>query len=238
MNITTTPTPNLSVFSPKPLLIGFSMILAAILAMWMKPTQTLTTQKEKINLEAMIPRQFKNWKVDESIAPQLISPDLQASINEIYDETLSRTYINGQGERIMLSIAYGGNQSDNISVHFPEGCYGGQGFAVSDKIKGLLPTNFGNIPVSRLIASKELRNEPITYWIMIGDTPTRSQWEMKKANLMYTLKGQIADGMLVRISSISANAEHAYELQRDFTESLLEALSPVQRKRLIGDAPK
>jgi hypothetical protein len=51
---------------------------------------------------------------------------------------------------------------------------------------------------------------------------------------MYALKGQISDGILVRISSISPDAGHAYGLQRDFAESMLEALSPEQRKRLIG----
>jgi EpsI family protein len=228
----------LNEFSLKPLLIGFSMMIAALLAVWMKPTQNPDAKKDNISLEAMIPRQLKNWKVDESIAPQLVSPDVQASLNKIYNETLSRTYVNGQGERVMLSIAYGGNQSDNLMVHLPEGCYQGQGFAVSDKIKGVLSTNYGNTPVSRLIASRELRNEPITYWIMIGDKATTNQWEMKKEKLMYTLKGQIADGMLIRISSISPSAEHAYELQRDFAEALLEALSPEQRKRLIGDATK
>jgi EpsI family protein len=239
MKIITTKTPILSGFSLKPILIGLSMILAAILAMWMKPTHNLVTKNENVNLEAMIPRQFKNWKVDESIAPQLISPDLQASLNKIYDETLSRTYVNEQGERIMLSIAYGGNQSDNLSVHLPEGCYGGQGFAVSDKIDGVMPTNYGNIHVSRLIANKELRNEPITYWIVIGDIPTSSdQWSIKKAKLMYALNRQIADGMLVRISSISPDAEQAYNLQRDFADALLEALTPDQRKRIIGVGDK
>jgi EpsI family protein len=229
----------LNTFSSKPILIGMSMILAALLAMWMKPTQYLDIKKENVNLEAMIPRQFKDWKVDESIAPQLISPDLQASLNKIYDETLSRTYVNGQGERIMLSIAYGGNQSDNLSVHLPEGCYGGQGFAVSKKINGVLPTNFGNIHVSRLIANKGFRNEPITYWIVIGDVPTSSdQWSIKKAKLMYALKGKVADGILVRISSVSPEAERAYNLQRDFAEALLEALTPEQRKRMIGLSDK
>lgn len=43
-----------------------------------------------------------------------------------------------------------------------------------------------------------------------------------------------AYGILVRVSSISPDAGHAYGLQRDFAESMLEALSPEQRKRLIG----
>ena len=236
MKSTNIPTPIIYEFSKKAFMIGVSMIFAAILAFWMKPTQKLLSDKEIINLETMIPRQFNNWKVDESIAPQLITPDLQAALHRIYNETLTRTYVNGQGERIMLSIAYGGNQSDNLSVHLPEGCYQGQGFNISDKAKGVIATNFGNIPVTRLVASKELRNEPITYWIVIGEKTTRDDWEMKKAKLLYTLKGQVPNGMLVRISSISAVAENGFKLQEKFAEALLETLPSDQRKLLTGIA--
>lgn len=217
-----------------PLRIGLSMILAALLAVWMKPSQRPPAHPKAVNLETLIPTRFGRWKAEASPVARMVSPELQATIDKVYLETLSRTYIDDKGERVMLSIAYGQNKSDNRSIHLPEGCYPGAGFAVSDTVKGFLPTSFGGIPVSRLVATKELRNEPITYWVMVGDKPTRDFWEMKKAKIINTLKGQEYAGMLVRISSISADSDGAFKLQQDFAESMLAALSAEQRKRLAG----
>jgi EpsI family protein len=41
--------------------------------------------------------------------------------------------INPQGYRIMLSIAYGKNQSDALQLHKPEICYPAQGFTLLAK---------------------------------------------------------------------------------------------------------
>lgn len=224
----------MSAFNFKHLIIGLVMIAAAGLALALTPKEMVADQGPKIDLETMIPKQFGEWKVDESVVPVQISPDVQAALNKIYNQTLSRTYINNQGERIMLSIAYGGDQADNLSVHLPEGCYKGQGFAVGDKIRGLLNTPFGNIPVSRLVANKGQRNEPITYWIVVGNQTTNDGWAMKKAKLSYALKGQVPDGILIRVSSISNDPEKAYALQTNFADTMLGAMPPNYRMRLMG----
>lgn len=137
----------------------------------------------------------------------------------------------------MLSVAYGGNQTDNLQVHLPEGCYAGQGFAVSDKIRGILATTLGQLPVARLVATKGPRIEPITYWIVVGDTIARSDWEMKKAKLAYTLKGRVPDGILVRISSIDPDSERAYALQTRFAQELLAAVPEESREKIFGSFP-
>jgi len=49
--------------------------------------------------------------------PLIANPEQEAQINKIYNQTLTRTYVNPTGERIMLSIAYGGDQTDNMAVH-------------------------------------------------------------------------------------------------------------------------
>jgi EpsI family protein len=214
--------------------IGLAMLAAAGSAIILRPTQDVSAPTDSIRLETMIPKTFGNWRADESVAPLLVSPELRASLDRIYDQTLARTYVNSEGESVMLSIAYGGNQSDSLQVHLPEGCYRGQGFAVGEKTKGVLNTSFGAIPVARLAASKGPRNEPITYWIVIGNRPAVEGWGMKKAKLMYTLKGQVPDGILIRISSITPDVNQGYNVQRDFAEALLSALSPNHRERLIG----
>ena len=106
------------------------MLAAAGLALALTPRLKLADQGPTISLEAMIPKQFGEWKLEGTIASLIVSPDVQALLDKIYNQTLSRTYINPKGERIMLSIAYGGDQSDTMAVHKPEVCYPAQGFQI------------------------------------------------------------------------------------------------------------
>ncbi|MFH1817364.1 MAG: exosortase-associated protein EpsI, B-type [Pseudomonadota bacterium] len=219
-------------------MIGLAMLSAVSLTYALTPKAKVADQESRLNLETMIPQQFGDWKVDETIVPLQVSPDVQAALNKVYNQTLSRTYVNSRDERIMLSIAYGTDQSDNVQVHLPEGCYRGQGFAVSNKTESMMQTLFGKIPVAKLIATKEARYEPITYWVVVGGQVARDNWEMKKAKLKFALKGEVADGLLVRVSSVGLDAQRGYEIQREFSEAMLKALTPEQRARMIGAPTK
>ena len=226
----------MKLISLRHLMIGLFMLAAAGLSYALVPKAKIADQERKINLETMIPQQFGDWKVDETIVPLQVSPDLQAALDRVYNQTLSRTYINSKDERVMLSIAYGADQSDNVSIHLPEGCYRGQGFAVGNKTESVMQTLFGKIPVAKLIATKEARYEPITYWVVVGGQIARDSWEMKKAKLKYALKGEVADGILIRVSSITPDAQRGYEIQREFSEAMLAAIPADYRSRLIGSA--
>jgi len=226
----------MKVISLKHLMIGLSMLGAVGLSYALTPKAKMVDERSRIDLETMIPQTFSDWKVDETIVPLQVSPDVQAALDKIYNQTLTRTYVNSRGERVMLSIAYGTDQSDNVQVHLPEGCYRGQGFTVSPKTESMMQTLFGQIPVAKLVATKEMRYEPITYWVVVGGQVARDNWEMKKAKLKFALKGEIADGLLVRVSSISPDAERGYELQREFSEAMLKAVPAKYRAKLVGSA--
>ena len=68
-----------------------------------------------------------------------MDPGQKALLDRLYEQQLSRTYENAQGYRIMLSIAYGGNQRDELELHKPEVCYVAQGFVLQDKQKHPYP---------------------------------------------------------------------------------------------------
>ncbi len=79
------------------------------------------------------------------------------------------------------------------------------------------------------------RNEPITYWITIGDKVIKSGGIQKKlVEMSYGLSGKVPDGMLIRISSIDADKGRAYEMQDNFSNQMLEAIAPESRWRLAG----
>lgn len=218
------------------LLIGIAMLAAAGLAIAITPREKIADQGPKVDLETMIPKQFGEWKLDEKIVPLQVDPSLKANLDKIYNQILSRTYINGKGERIMLSIAYGGDQSDSMQVHKPEVCYPAQGFQVIKQMNTTLETGFHPVPVVRLVAAQNNRVEPITYWIIIGDKVPASSTARKIEQLKYGLTGKVPDGMLFRVSSISSEQDRAFSEQAGFITELLKNTSQQARTRLIGKA--
>lgn len=219
----------------KPLVIGLCMLAAAGMALALKPTARLVDAESKIDLETLIPSQFGNWKMDENIAPLLVTPELQKVIDETYSQTLSRTYVNSGGKRIMLSVAYGGNHGEGMQTHRPEVCYPAQGFqVVKEPQPVLLSTQYGELPIKRLVAEQGSRHEPITYWVVVGDKQTQFGLRMKLAQMRYTLTGVIPDGMLIRVSSIDQNDQNAYQDQNDFIRAMLGVLKGKEREHMTG----
>jgi EpsI family protein len=216
------------------LAIALLMFAGAGLALAMKPTQKLADAREKPDLNTIIPQQIGEWKVDTSIVPIAPSPDVQAKLDKLYNQTLSRTYVDPAGRRIMLSIAYGGDQSDSMQVHKPEVCYAAQGFEVFDIVAGILLTKYGELPVKRLIATQGNRNEPITYWVVVGDKAALPGIRQKFAQLGYGLTGKVPDGFLVRVSSIDRDRAIAFQVQEQFVRSMLDAMNDKDRVRLAG----
>ena len=211
------------------------MLAASGMAIALRPTAMAKDRETKIDLETLIPNEFQGWRIDRSIPVVAPSPDLQTSLDMIYTATLARTYVNSSGQRVMLSIAYGNQQNDQLRVHQPEGCYVGQGFQiVRPSVATQLSTSVGQLPVTRLTAANGARREPITYWIRIGNSIARTQWEMKKIQLEYGVAGQIPDGMLVRVSSLAADDEQGFNLNRQFIDALLSGADANRRQELIG----
>ncbi|WP_295995274.1 exosortase-associated protein EpsI, B-type [Rugamonas sp.] len=219
------------------IVLGLSMVVTSAVTQALKPTHKMADQKGRFDLETMIPLRFGDWTEDNSIVPLKVDPSTQARLNMIYNQTLSRTYIDSKGERIMLSIAYGGDQSDNMAVHRPELCYVAQGFNVTSNNVGALPTAFGTLPVRRLVAVQGARNEPITYWITVGDRAINPGMSQRLQQLRYGFTGNVPDGMLVRVSSIDNEAAGAYQLQQHFIADMLAGVSKDGRARLIGSMP-
>ena len=218
------------------LLVAALMFAASAAAVALRPTHKLADAGPKVDLEAMIPKQFGDWRIDESIVPVLPSPDVQAKLDKIYNQTLARTYVNSRGQRIMLSIAYGGDQSDNMQVHLPEVCYAAQGFQINKASLSQIATDYGALPVKRLIATLNNRIEPVTYWITVGDQVVNASYKRKLAQLKHGITGSVPDGILVRASSIGRDEIIAYELQESFLRDLLAATSPAVRSRLGGNS--
>jgi EpsI family protein len=213
------------------------MVSSAAFTHVITPTEKLADQRPALDLEKLVPVKLGDgWEEDIAMRNAVVNPQTEEALKKIYTQTLSRTYINRNGERVMLSIAYGSDQGgESTQAHRPEICYTAQGFGLKENNVGVLKTQYGEVPVRRLVAVNGLRNEPITYWVTVGDKATLPGFRRKLAQMAYGLNGTIPDGLIFRVSSIQENAADAYKLQDQFVNALFNAITPAQRTRLAGD---
>ena len=210
------------------------MIAASASAMALRPTHRIADEGQKVDLERMIPKQFGDWSAIEQSSGQIVNPQQTEALNAIYTQLLSRTYVNAKGETVMLSIAYGSDQSDAKALHYPEVCYPAQGFQVLSNQPSAISTDFGDIRVKRLQTVMGNRSEPLIYWSTVGDKVVVGGKETKLEQLRYGFKGQIPDGLLFRVSSLTNEAESGYINQQNFVRDLLAASNPADRSKLAG----
>lgn len=223
----------------KPILKNFlllaMMLMASGLAVGMRPTQKIADMSPPIVLETMVPKSFGEWHEEPQNQSLIVDPQQKEVIDRIYAQTLTRTYINHEGYRVMLSIAYGSDQSDAKQVHKPEICYPAQGFTLKNKQHGMLEVQNNTIPVTRIETNLGQRTEPVTYWITVADHVVGPGLDKKLTELGFGLRGKIPDGLLFRLSSIDNDTSRAYEVQNAFAGQLLGSLTPENRQKFIGN---
>lgn len=184
-----------------------------------------------------LPASFGEWRLDPTMVPLSPSPDVEAQLDQIYDQIVARTYVNRRGERVMLSIAYGGDQRDALQAHLQEVCYRAQGFAVTGLEEVVTPIAGRPVTITRMMASRGLRSEPVSYWLTMGDEVVRHRGDRLLLQIRYGLvHRQIPDGAMVRVSSLGVDATAAYRLHVDFLEALMAALPARSASLLLARA--
>lgn len=210
------------------------MLGAALAAPQLKPVRA---EGAALDLQNLVPSAFGDWSIDTTVVPIPPTPDVQAKLDRIYVQTVNRAYVNSKGEQMMLTVAYGGDQSDALKAHRQEVCYTAQGFTIHGLQHGDLAASGRSIPVTRMLAVRGERSEPVTYWFTMGDRVVRGRAERLRMQLEQGLKGRIPDGMLVRVSNISTQTPQAFDAQQAFMGALLAAMPAADAARLVG-APR
>jgi EpsI family protein len=216
------------------LILAVLMVAASIGAIVARPNIKAADQGPTISLEAMIPKQFGDWREEPQRISHIVNPQTQELLDKLYSQILTRTYVNSEGYRIMLSLAYGSDQRGALQAHKPEVCYPAQGFKLHNTQVLPLTTPIGTIPAQRLFTSLGQRQEPVTYWFTMGDKAVQSQLERRLVQLTYGLTGRIPDGLLFRVSSIDGDQVRANQYHDQFVNQLLRDIPPADRVRLSG----
>ncbi|MBK7663916.1 MAG: EpsI family protein [Sterolibacteriaceae bacterium] len=233
------------VFLPTSAMLPFWLLIAAMLAA-VAIANVITPTKLEVQdppkLDSVVPKKFGNW---EELPSPLIQIDLattrdgESSINQPYDDTLMRTYRNPNGDVIMLALAYGQRQRQEVKVHRPELCYVAQGFAVRDEGSVTFPVlDPRGLPISgrRLVGTSLERKEAISYWIRIGTLYSGGALQSRIHILRQGLQGHVPDGILVRVSQIlhiNDDIDARFRLQEQFLGELARAMPETGRALLI-----
>ena len=224
-------------------IIFFMAVAAALTAKAMSPDDT--PGNPGLNLNSLVPEKFSAWQTEPDPTQQvLLVPNAATEALEAqaasYDSVLMRTYQRRDGARVMIALAYGSRQTQEIKIHRPELCYFAQGFEVRS-----LGTQAVTLAPDRTVTSRTLltrnrqRLEVVSYWIRLGDEVVNDPWAMRWQIFRAGLAGRIPDGMLVRVSTFASQPDAvATELQlhRQFLADLFRALSPDGRYLIAGGA--
>lgn len=207
------------------------IVAAAVMAKVLEPRELMARSTSAASLEQVIPRQFGKWRLVPEISPVVpadpegyVQPDPYSA--RFYSQEVARGYTDGQGNIVMLMVAYGPVQNYRLKAHRPEICYTAAGFRVSPTTSARLDYRPGTAPIrmTRLTAERESRLEPITYWMRVGNDISSGIVDRQLIRLKYGLRGYIPDGALIRVSTVGLPRDVSFAVQDQFIRDLLAAV--------------
>ncbi len=179
-----------------------------------------------------IPRVFGQWVEVKQSTPQVsVVSDERSLIDELYDDTLMRTYVDKEGHQIMVALAYAKEQRQDVKIHQPDVCYPAQGYQMKKTETVTFTSLNGNGPP--VIGKRQLyfgqnHLEAVSYWIRVGDSTLTSGLQMRIKIIKDGLfKRRLDDGILVRVSSVISDEgkqSEAYALQEAFLKEFVDAV--------------
>jgi len=216
------------------LVFGAACLAAAAGANALRPRHNVSLLG-KAALADIVPAAFGDWRSEDVNDPVAINgPDSLTA--KLYNQLLTRVYVNKTtSAQVMMLLAYGGRQTDELQLHRPEICYPAFGYALVRNEPTVLTVGGGvTLPARRLIAVQDDRRESIIYWSRIGEFLPASASEQRSDRFRIALRGVIPDGLLSRFSTVAADPTQAWREIEMFLPDLLFAVKPEYRKVLVG----
>lgn len=218
--------------SRRDLLIGGASLVAAGAAYARMPRNPLMLIG-KDELDKIVPLKVDNWTYETASGLVLPPPDQLARL--LYDQQVARSYTSPDQLPVMLLVAYGSSQSGMLQIHRPEICYPASGFHLTETKVTSIPLAANQAVASRsFTANSDTRVEQVLYWTRIGALVPTSWVGQRLAVVRSNLQGQIPDGLLVRLSTVSDDADQALATLKKFARAMIEEMPLARRRMLIG----
>lgn len=206
-------------------------------------TPSIASVAESVDLEKFVPKAFDGWTdVQSSISQVRLSTNDDPNIDQPYDQTVMRSYVNDStGANVMLALAWGQRQRQEVKVHRPDLCYVAQGYRVVKlepvKFAGIVNEDSTVVGKRMLAMSDRMGGEAVSYWIRIGHIFSESAVDTRLHILREGLAGNILDGILVRGSMRVKRPEDAvaaYPIIEQFLAQLTNSTPTPARRLLVG----
>lgn len=216
-------------------LIGAACCLGSGAAYALKPRRQTTLMGDGKKLNDILPRTLENWSsrdVSDLVAPE--TPDSLAA--RLYGETVGRIYRQQTtGDEVIMLMAHGDVENNELQLHRPEVCYPAFGFAIieSTPLTLQLPASV-TVPCRRLVATSRERQETILYWKRLGETFPTTVAEQRVERLRTAMHGYTPDGLLARFSVIGTDKVRSLAIMERFIPRLVMHVAASQRRALIG----
>lgn len=214
------------------LLIGGACVAAAGAGQALRPHRVVSLLGDR-KLADIVPAAFGKWRSVDISDPLALNADTYTG--QLYNQQIARVYTDDAGRQVMMMLAYGSKQTDQLQLHRPEVCYPAFGYKLTSNEAVRLPIDKGaTIPSRRLLAEGNDRNESVLYWTRIGEYLPVDAAQQREQRFQVALQGIIPDGILSRFSGIPTNRADAWDDCERFVPELLRASGPVARRVLIG----
>jgi EpsI family protein len=216
-------------------MIGAACCLGSGAAYALKPRRQTSLMDGGKKLNDILPRTFEDWTsrdVSDLVAPE--TPDSLAA--RLYGETVGRIYRQrSTDDQVIMLMAHGDVESNELQLHRPEVCYPAFGFAITENTPlALRLSKSVMVPSRRLVAISNERQETILYWTRLGEAFPTTVTEQRVERLRTAMHRYIPDGLLARFSVVGPDKTASLAILERFIPKLVVQVAAGQRRALIG----
>jgi EpsI family protein len=223
--------------SRREVLIGTACVLSSGAALALKPRRKVSLLPAGAKLSDILPRQFSRW--DSRDVTDLYAPETPDSLQaRLYGETVARLYTDRQSAaQILMLMAHGDSQSNELQLHRPEVCYPAFGFSLKSSTPVELKIGNGvTLPARRLLAQSNRETQTVLYWTRLGEYFPVSVTEQRLNRLTTAMHRYIPDGLLARFSMDETDTGNAFAAIVGFIPALLVQIATNRRDVFVGTA--
>ena len=214
------------------LFAGVACVGAALVTRHLKPHHYVSLLKSA-KLDDLIPRAFGAWTSEDVGDPLALNGPGTLS-SKLYNQRVTRAYMDGRGNQILMLLAHGERQSDELQLHRPEVCYPAFGYALLRNEPTQIRLGEGvTLPARRLVAKSPNHEESVLYWSRLGEYFPIDSGEQRADRFKNAVAGLIPDGILCRFSTPDESAKSWAALEL-FVHDLVAATKPAGQQVLVG----
>jgi EpsI family protein len=225
------------VTSRREVMIGAACVLSSGTALALKPRRKVSLLPAGAKLSDILPRKFGRWNSRD--VSDLYAPETSDSLlARLYGQTVARLYIDNQsGAQLLMLMAHGDSQSNELQLHRPEVCYPAFGFSLtaSEPVQLKIGKRV-TLPARRLLAQSIRETQAVLYWTRLGEYFPVSVTEQRLNRLSTAMHRYIPDGLLARFSMPKSGAGDAFADIYEFVPALLAEIPKGRRNVFVGTA--